>query len=83
MPRCPSGRLAASPAVCRLSRAERAPPFPVWTDVMKSKDIKFLEIRYLRGPNIWTYRPVIEAVVDIGELEDFPVEHPPGLSTSG
>jgi cyanophycin synthetase len=39
---------------------------------MKSKDIKFLEIRYLRGPNIWTYRPVIEAVVDIGELEDFP-----------
>ena len=39
---------------------------------MKTKDIKFLEIRHLRGPNIWTYRPVIEAVIDIGELEDYP-----------
>jgi cyanophycin synthetase len=46
---------------------------------MKSKDIKFLEIRYLRGPNIWTYRPVIEAVVDIGELEDFPSNAIPGF----
>ena len=47
---------------------------------MKTKDIKFLEIRYLRGPNIWTYRPVIEAVVDIGELEDFPSNTIPGFS---
>ena len=46
---------------------------------MKNKDIKFLEIRYLRGPNIWTYRPVIEAVVDIGELEDFPSNLIPGF----
>jgi cyanophycin synthetase len=46
---------------------------------MKSKDIKFLEIRYLRGPNIWTYRPVIEALVDIGELEDFPSNSIPGF----
>ena len=42
------------------------------------KDIRFLEIRYLRGPNIWAYRPVIEAVVDIGELEDFPSNKIPG-----
>ncbi|MBE2259555.1 MAG: cyanophycin synthetase [Rhodobacteraceae bacterium] len=47
---------------------------------MKSKDITFLEIRYLRGPNIWTYRPVIEAVVDIGELEDFPSNVIPGFN---
>jgi cyanophycin synthetase len=46
---------------------------------MKKKDIKFLEIRYLRGPNIWTYRPVIEAIVDIGELEDFPSNTIPGF----
>jgi cyanophycin synthetase len=46
---------------------------------MKNKDIKFLEIHYLRGPNIWTYRPVIEAVVDIGELEDFPSNTIPGF----
>ena len=46
---------------------------------MTSKDIKFLEVRYLRGPNIWTYRPVIEAVVDIGELEDYPSNTLPGF----
>ena len=46
----------------------------------KMKDIKFLEIRHLRGPNIWTYRPVIEAIVDIGELEDFPSNTPPVCS---
>lgn len=48
-------------------------------DSMKTKDIKFLEIRHLRGPNIWTYRPVIEAVVDIGELEDYPSNTIPGF----
>jgi cyanophycin synthetase len=42
------------------------------------KDIRFLEIRHLRGPNIWAYRPVIEAIVDIGELEDFPSNRIPG-----
>jgi len=46
---------------------------------MTSKDLKFLETRYLRGPNIWTYRPVIEAVVDIGELEDYPSNTLPGF----
>lgn len=46
---------------------------------MKTKDIKFLEVRYLRGPNIWTYRPVIEAVVDIGALEDCPSNVLPGF----
>lgn len=46
---------------------------------MQTKDIKFLEIRYLRGPNIWTYRPAIEALVDIGELEDFPSNLIPGF----
>ena len=43
-----------------------------------SKDIKFLEIRHLRGPNIWTYRPVLEAIVDIGDLEDCPSNTIPG-----
>jgi cyanophycin synthetase len=33
----------------------------------------------LRGPNIWTYRPVIEAWLDIGELENFPSDKIPGL----
>ncbi|HBZ29869.1 MAG TPA: cyanophycin synthetase [Nitrosomonas nitrosa] len=44
-----------------------------------NKDIKFLEIRHLNGPNIWTYYPVLEAIVDIGDLEDFPSHAIPGF----
>lgn len=43
------------------------------------KDIRILSATHLRGPNIWTYRPVIEAVLDIGELEEFPSNKIPGL----
>lgn len=32
----------------------------------------FLDVRHIGGPGIWTYRPVLEARVDIGVLEDFP-----------
>ena len=46
----------------------------------KKKDIKFLRVTHLRGPNIWTYRPVIEAWLDIGELEDFPSNKLPGFN---
>ncbi|MDR2613902.1 MAG: cyanophycin synthetase, partial [Candidatus Accumulibacter sp.] len=45
---------------------------------MTHKDIRFLEIRHLRGPNRWTYRPVLQAIVDIGELEDCPSNTIPG-----
>lgn len=43
------------------------------------RDIEFLRIHYLKGPNIWTYRPVLEAWVDIGELEDCPSNTIPGF----
>ena len=46
---------------------------------MAKKDIEFLRVAYLRGPNIWTYRPVLEAWVDIGDLEDFPSNTLPGF----
>lgn len=46
---------------------------------MKFKDIELLRMTPLRGPNIWTYRPIIEAWVDIGELEDAPSNKIPGL----
>ena len=39
---------------------------------MTEKKIEILKVTHLRGPNIWTYRPVIEAWVDIGVLEDCP-----------
>ena len=47
----------------------------------KKNDIKFLRISYLAGPNIWTYRPVLEAWLDIGELEDYPSNLLPGFTT--
>ena len=46
---------------------------------MTKKNIELLRVTYLRGPNIWTYRPVIEAWVDIGELEDHPSNTLPGF----
>ncbi|TAL52981.1 cyanophycin synthetase [Pandoraea sp.] len=46
---------------------------------MPKKDIDILDVKSLRGPNIWTYRPVLEAWVDIGELEDFPSNTIPGF----
>ncbi len=46
---------------------------------MNKKDIVFLDTISLRGPNIWTYPPVIETWIDIGELEDFPSNKIPGL----
>lgn len=45
----------------------------------KKKDIEVLRVTHLRGPNIWTYRPVIEAWLDIGELEKYPSNLLPGL----
>ncbi|KAF1049010.1 cyanophycin synthetase [Xylophilus sp.] len=43
-------------------------------------DIRLLRINYLRGPNIWTYRPVLEVWLDLGRLEDFPSNKLPGLN---
>jgi len=43
------------------------------------KSIEFLKIVHLRGPSMWTYRPVLEAWVDIGELEDCPSNTIPGF----
>ncbi|MDO8251520.1 MAG: cyanophycin synthetase [Rhodoferax sp.] len=46
---------------------------------MTTKNIQLLRVTHLRGPNIWTYRPVIEAWVDIGALEDHPSNTIPGF----
>ena len=45
----------------------------------QNETIEFLRVNYVRGPNIWTYRPIIEAWVDIGALEDRPSNTIPGL----
>lgn len=46
---------------------------------MTTNTLQLLRVTYLRGPNIWTYRPVIEAWVDIGTLEDRPSNTIAGL----
>ena len=46
----------------------------------KLNDIQLLRINYLRGPNIWTYRPVLEVWLDLGELEDHPSNTLPGFN---
>ena len=47
--------------------------------IMKKKYIDIVSIKHLKGPNMWTYRPVLEAIVDIGELEEFPSNKIPGF----
>lgn len=42
-------------------------------------DIVITEVHYIRGPGRWTYPPVLEAVVDIGGLEEYPSNRIPGL----
>jgi len=46
----------------------------------KKNDIALLRINYLRGPNIWTYRSVLEVWLDLGELEDCPSNTLPGFN---
>lgn len=46
---------------------------------MSQNDIRILRVLYLNGPNLWTYRPVLEAWVDIGDLEDRPSNTIPGF----
>ena len=43
-------------------------------------DIRLLRITYLRGPNVWTYRPALETWLDLGELENYPSSTLPGFS---
>jgi cyanophycin synthetase len=46
----------------------------------KFNDIQLLRINYLRGPNLWTYRPVLEVWLDLGALEDYPSHQIPGFN---
>src|SRR5574343_724423 len=46
----------------------------------RKEDIRLLRINYLRGPNMWTYRPVLEVWLDLGELEDHPSHLLPGFN---
>jgi cyanophycin synthetase len=47
---------------------------------MSKKTIEIIDIKVLKGPSMWTYRPVLEAWVDIGDLEDCPSNTIPGFT---
>ena len=42
-------------------------------------EISILRVTYLRGPNMWTFRSVLEAWLDLGELENWPSNKQPGF----
>lgn len=46
---------------------------------MSTNHLQLLRVSHLRGPNIWTYRPVIEAWIDLGDLEERPSNTIPGF----
>jgi len=46
---------------------------------MKKKNFEILRVNHLSGPSIWTYQPIIEAWIDLGELEDYPSNTIPGF----
>lgn len=48
-------------------------------DMSKKNDITLLRVNYLRGPNIWTYRQVLEVWLDLGELGRLAFAQAPGL----
>ena len=48
-----------------------SPPSPL--------EIRVLQTAYLRGPNMWTYREVIETWLDLGVLEEWPSHRLPGF----
>lgn len=63
----------------RLMLAARAGS-PAPATMSKKDDIQLLRVTYLRGPNVWTYRPVLEVWLDLGELEDCPTHRLPGFT---
>jgi cyanophycin synthetase len=48
--------------------------------VQQKHDLQLQRITYLRGPNIWTYRSVLEVWLDLGALEDQPSDKLPGFT---
>ncbi|GAB3622071.1 cyanophycin synthetase [Mariniluteicoccus endophyticus] len=43
-------------------------------------DLTIISRRVLRGPNVWHYKKVIQLVVDLGVLEQYPTNLVPGLT---
>lgn len=69
-------------------RPEQGPGAPAATGqdaaagggVPAALDLCLLRVNFLRGPNMWTYRSVLEVWLDLGELEQFPTHKLPGFT---
>ncbi|MEY4757459.1 MAG: cyanophycin synthetase [Pseudomonadota bacterium] len=46
----------------------------------QKNELVLLRANYLRGPNIWTYRPALEVWLDLGTLEETPSNQIPGFN---
>ncbi|MGY4766678.1 cyanophycin synthetase [Kribbella sp. CWNU-51] len=53
---------------------------PAETTGTPAPDLKIIETRVYRGPNVWSYDPAIHLVVDLGSLENFPSNAIPDFS---
>jgi cyanophycin synthetase len=42
-------------------------------------DLRIVETRVYRGPNVWSYDESIHLIVDLGSLEDYPSDQIPGF----
>ena len=69
--RQPHEPMTATPVRRPLSATE--PPDP-------ALGLRILRANYLRGPNMWTYRSVLEVWLDLGELEQYPTDKLPGFT---
>lgn len=49
---------------------------------MTQRKLEIIKTSWLNGPNIWTYRPCIEALINIHDLEQAPSNLIPGLYES-
>ena len=43
-------------------------------------DLRIVETRVYRGPNVWSYEPAIHLVVDLGVLEGYPSDSIDGFT---
>jgi cyanophycin synthetase len=68
---------AHNPALAARPARAQSPSRP---PMSQKNDIQLLRTNYLRGPNVWTYRPVLEVWLDLGELEDWPSHQLPGFN---
>jgi cyanophycin synthetase len=55
-------------------------PMSETTTTVPAPELRIESSRVFRGPNVWHYRKVVQLVVDLGVLEQFPTDALPGFA---